>query len=172
MRAVAGFTGVAGEYVWLEERPDLNATADANGYYVIDGVPAGTFNVVARFSQGSTHYKTRQKAVVVEDNENKDVPLNVVEAKNIVKGQLLDEDGNPLPKGTKLHLWGEEFEINYDNGNFESPPLPDLDLEDMFQDIIVNRGQANQFIQPQIIFILQVVQRINMFTNLIHLPII
>jgi len=148
MRAVAGSTGVAGAYVWLEERPDLNATADVNGYYVIDGVPAGTFNVVARFIQGNTHYKTRQKAVVVEDNENKDVPLNVVEAKNIVKGQLFDEDGNPLPKGTKLHLWGEEFEIIDEKGNFESPPIPDLDLEDLLQDIIVNRGQANQFIMP------------------------
>lgn len=148
IRALAGSVGVAGAYVWIEERPDLNATTDANGNYVINNVPAGTFNVVARFTQGNTKYKTRQKSVIVEENKSKEVPLNVVEAKNVVKGQLLDENGTPLPLGTKLHLWGEEFEIIDGNGNFISPPLPDLALEDLLQEIIVNQGQANQFNMP------------------------
>ncbi len=148
IRAVAGSVGVAGAYVWIEERPDLNATTDANGNYVINNVPAGTFNVVARFTQGNTQYKTRQKSVIVEENKSKEVSLNVVEAKNVVKGQLLDENGVPLPLGTKLYLWGEEFEIIDGNGNFISPPLPDLALEDLLQEIIVNQGQANQFNMP------------------------
>ena len=50
--------------------------------------------------------------------------LLLVKATNIVKGQLKDSDGNPLPPGTKLSLWGEEFSIG-ENGTFVSPPLPD-----------------------------------------------
>ncbi len=148
IRAVPAGAGVKGAAVWIEELPGFTGTTDDNGFFVITGVPAGTFNVVARFVLGGKTYKTRQKAIVVENNANSEVDLNVAEAKNIVKGVLLDSDGNPLPLGTKLYLWGEEFEVIDANGSFISPPLPDLVLEELIQEIIINRGLPNQFNLP------------------------
>lgn len=139
---------VANAKVWLENRPDLFAISDANGKYLISKVPAGVYKIVAKYSQGSTIFKVRSVATVVNQNENKNSDLIPVEAKNIVKGTLKNEDGSALTPGTKLYLWGEEFEVKED-GSFETPPMPDFqNIEDAINEIIVNFGLPTQIKLP------------------------
>lgn len=147
LRAVAGSLPVVGARVWLEERPDLNAITDAEGRYVITSVPSGAFQVVARVSQGGTVFKMRSVVTSITANQNRSVDISVFEAKNRVSGILTDEDGEQLPPGTKLWLWGEEFEVEA-NGRFTTPPLPDFDIDRALNNIVVNLGSANQFSMP------------------------
>ncbi len=48
--------------------------------------------------------------------------------KNVVTGQLGDADGNFLPPGTTLIIWGEVVEV-VEEGRFTSPALPESALE-------------------------------------------
>lgn len=45
---VIGTIGVADAEVWLEERPDIRTRTKADGTYVLENVPTGTFRVVAK----------------------------------------------------------------------------------------------------------------------------
>ena len=134
--------------VWLEQRPDLFAFTDAEGKYIITGIPAGSFKIVAKLSQGTTIFKNRSLDTAVRPNDNSNANLMLVEAKNIVKGTLKNEDGSNLAPGTKLYLWGEEFEVK-EGGSFETPPLPDSQtIAEATNEIIVNFGFPNQIKLP------------------------
>ncbi len=134
--------------VWLEQHPEFFAMTDANGKFLISKVPAGVFKIVVKFSQGSTIFKVRSVDTSVKQNENTNLDLVVTEAKNIVKGTLKNEDGSTLSPGTKLYLWGEEFEVKED-GSFETPPLPDFqNIQNAINEIIVNFGLPTQIRLP------------------------
>jgi uncharacterized repeat protein (TIGR02543 family) len=130
--------------VWLEQRPDLFAFTDAEGEYVITGIPAGTFKIVAKLSQGTTIFKIRSLDTIVRPNDNSNSDLTMVEARNLIKGTLKNEDDSILTPGTKLYLWGEVFEVK-ENGSFETPPLPDFQtIAEATNEIILNFGFPNQ----------------------------
>ncbi len=139
---------IQGASVWVEGRYDQAVTTDKDGKYRITGLPAGTYRLVAQFIEGNKTYKMRSEATPVEENVNKEVVLGVAESKNIVRGKIIDENGKPLPKNTVLYLWGEPFRILDDSGTFETPPLPDLDVKDILQEIIVFFGLPNEFRFP------------------------
>ncbi len=120
--------GVANAEVWIETLGIDNryhARTDAEGYYVIKEVPYGQYNIISKI-EGIDIMKNRSGEVEVSAKSSQakvpDMPL--LEAKNVVKGQLKDADGNFLPENTELTLWGEVFKVGK-NGTFVSPPLPD-----------------------------------------------
>lgn len=134
--------------VWLEERPDLQAETDDEGNYSIHGVPAGIFRVVAKMLHSGNIYKNRSMQTTLGNLETRSIDIVISLAANVVKGVLRDSEGNFLPPGTKLFLWGEEFTVG-NNGEFTSPALPDFDnIEDAINEIVVNPGQANEFRIP------------------------
>jgi hypothetical protein len=132
-RAVAGQNdqgGIANAEVWLEDLaddPNFHQTTDASGSYLFKNVPAGTHRVIAKYLDSSTGLimKTRSNPFTISATP---IFFTAPEmfcypAQNIVTGQLRDADGNLLPVGTLLKLWGETFTIN-ENGTFKSLPLP------------------------------------------------
>jgi len=138
---------VAGAEVWLEEFPSLKAVSDAQGNYRINGVPAGTFRVVAKYKDNVTVYKMRSTSNTLVEKDDKVVDLGLLTATNIVRGVMTDENGALLPQGTPVYLWGEVFYIGQ-NGSFETPPLPTFEGLNSIFDLVLNPGQANQFNIP------------------------
>ncbi|MBF0544166.1 MAG: Ig-like domain-containing protein [Candidatus Riflebacteria bacterium] len=126
----ASLLPVASAEVWLEENPEfMHSFTTATGVYQFLNVPPGEYHMVAKLFDNlsqKTYKNMSFKPVYVSDKESaiEVDPVQIVEAKNTVRGILLDPYGNPLPQGTKLSLWGENFFIR-ENGNFETPPLPD-----------------------------------------------
>ena len=126
-----GQTEVAGAEVWIEnlaDNPNFHTVADASGSYSFSNVPAGIHRIVSKYSPGigMPVVKNISPALTVSEDAGAVIvtDLFLFKATNIVKGRLKDSAGNPLPTGTKLSLWGEEFAVGA-NGTFVSPPLPD-----------------------------------------------
>lgn len=108
--------------VWLEEIPDRKTTTDANGNYVLKDIPAGIYHVIAKYI-GTDNKIYKMRSDETDASTDKTVSIPVYEAKNIVTGKITS-NGIPLPKGTKLQLWGETFYVTDNNGSFTTPPLP------------------------------------------------
>ncbi len=138
-------TAVPGARVWVENKPELFDITDENGEYTIVGLTPGTYRVVARFEKEGKIYKQRSGELTVTENaETRASELGVIEATNVVKGRLIDDQGAPFRKGTKLYLWGEEFEVLDDDGNFVTPPLPSYEEGNAIHEIVLYLGQANE----------------------------
>ncbi|MEW6709132.1 MAG: carboxypeptidase regulatory-like domain-containing protein, partial [Candidatus Riflebacteria bacterium] len=127
---LTGGTGVAGAEVWIEDLasdPRFRTITDASGTYLFTSVPAGDHRVIISYRDVGTGaaMKTRSAEINIDDTpELVKVPDLVGEAAiNSVTGQLRDAEGNFLPSGTVLTLWGETFTVGQ-NGTFTSPPLP------------------------------------------------
>ena len=127
---VAGGTGVKDAEVWIEELvpdPRFKTATDASGTYVFADVPAGEYHIIVQYVDPVTGktMKTRSAALQVNGSsalvEVADLVGEAVE--NVATGQLRDAEGNFLPEGTVLTLWGETFAIGKD-GTFTSPALP------------------------------------------------
>ncbi|NLF96540.1 MAG: hypothetical protein GX569_07365, partial [Candidatus Riflebacteria bacterium] len=132
---VIGSAGLAGAEVWLEDLasdPRFRTVTDASGTYLFTDVPPGEHRIVVKYIDQATGktMKTRSAGLQVADTpaliEAPD--LTGEAALNVVTGQLRDAEGNFLPEGTVLTLWGETFTIGKD-GAFTSPALPESALE-------------------------------------------
>ena len=128
---ISGLTGIANAEVWIEELaadPKYHTTTDASGAYTIKDVPVGSHRIITRFSNnGNLTVMKNRSGIISVANTNTPVTapdLPLIEAKNIVTGQLRDSQGQLLPYGTVLTLWGETFRVG-ENGTFSSPPLPE-----------------------------------------------
>jgi len=132
---LSGTVAIANAEVWLEslsDVPGFRTTTDASGTYIFHNVPAGEYRVIVKYvdpETGLTMKNRSSQVSVSESPELVEAPDMVAKpAKNIVAGQLRDAEGNFLPEGTVLTLWGESFQVGPD-GIFTSPPLPDSFLE-------------------------------------------
>lgn len=133
--------------VWVEELPQLCTKTKADGTFLISGVPEGTFRIVSSYSENITVFKMRSPGKAVPRDGVVEVNLSLAEAKNIVRGVLFDANGQVLPVGTPISLWGEVFYIR-ENGRFETPPLPAMEGTEAINDIFINRGTASEFAIP------------------------
>ena len=122
-------------YVWLVENNLLAAYTDASGAFFISEVPltaTAGFHVVARFEVGEGNerktYKIKSGEVSVKQDEPEQDAgtLELMIADKRVHGVLRGPDGSPI-RNARLELWGESFQTG-PNGEFETPPLPDLDV--------------------------------------------
>ncbi len=126
---VSGAVGVSGAEVWIEELasdPRFHTTTDENGEFRFTNVPVGNYRIVSRYLDGASKiFKQRTTILPIKaSSEGFEIgEIQLLSAVNIVTGQLRGPDGNFLPVGTTLSLWGEEFKIG-ENGRFVSPPLP------------------------------------------------
>ncbi len=144
IRASGSGKPAEGAKVWIESRPDLFAFTNENGRFTITNLPPGTYRFVARHEdEAGNVFKQRSAEISVQEVPVEAEELSVVEASYIVKIRMFDADGAALPKGTKLYVWGEEYEIEDDSGNF-TVKLPPLDAADLMQYVVMNLGQADQ----------------------------
>ena len=147
LRLQASGTPAVGAEVWVEELPTLRASTDSSGNYLIKNVPIGNFHVVAKLIFGGNTYKMRSNPCKLNAGDETKNDFSIFQAKNIVKGVIKSEDGQTLPPGTQIWLWGESFIID-ENGRFETPPMPTFAGLDAIHEIVVNRGQPNEFRIP------------------------
>lgn len=130
--SIRGEIDVVQAYVWLAENNLIATYTDASGAFFLSGVPIDDkgYSVVAKFEVGQGKnkkvYKIKSEKVKVDDQTTtKDagnLELKVADRK--VVGVMRDENGKPIPNAT-LELWGETFTTG-PNGEFETPPLPDI----------------------------------------------
>ena len=135
MRAVETSKVVGNAKVYLEELPDFSTMTKSDGSYTLSGFPKGSYHLVAKYVANNNVYKMRSDAIDISANQKAD-EIEIKEAKNTISGCLKDETGNYLTKGTKLTLWGEEFFIG-DNGEFITPPLPNMSEDKILNNIII-----------------------------------
>jgi hypothetical protein len=147
LRLQASGTPAVGAEVWVEELPTLKATTDSSGNYIIKNVPVGDFHVVAKLITGGNTYKMRSNSCQLKAGDEAKNDFSIFQAKNIVKGIIRSEDGLVLPAGAQIWLWGESFTVD-ENGRFETPPMPAFAGLDAIHEIVVNRGQPNEFRIP------------------------
>ncbi|PKL43508.1 MAG: hypothetical protein CVV42_20165, partial [Candidatus Riflebacteria bacterium HGW-Riflebacteria-2] len=128
---ISGSLGIAGAEVWLENLaadPRFKTVTDASGTYLFTDVPPGEHRVIVKYFDPATGktMKNRSTGLKVADTQAMvEAPDLIGEpALNVVTGQLRDAEGNFLPAGTVLNLWGEPFTVGKD-GTFTSPPLPE-----------------------------------------------
>ena len=147
IKAQASGTPAIGAEVWVEEIPTLRTTTDSNGYYAVINVPAGNFHVVSRLISGGTTYKMRGTPQLVQSGQTVKSDIAISTAKNVVRGVIKNETGEPLTPGAKIWLWGESFTVD-ENGRFQTPPMPVFTGLDAIQEIIVNKGTPQEFKIP------------------------
>jgi hypothetical protein len=134
---------IKGAEVWIEELPDVpHQITDDNGVFVFRNIPQGTYRVIAKYQQGGKTFKKRSEEMTPIDPNQQTaalVELLLLEATKVVSGILRDENGNPLPEGVELSLWGEIFRTG-PGGVFTSPPVP----SDVQQAPIVVKSQGGR----------------------------
>ncbi len=112
--------------VFIESnRTAYNTRTDAEGKYVLTGVPLGTHRVVAiiKTATGKT-YKVRSGEVAVSSagTAKEATTLLLQQATYNVTGIIKDSNGNPMPNAP-ITLWGETFYTDA-SGKFASPLMP------------------------------------------------
>ena len=88
--------------VTLSGRPSLNAVTDALGHFAFLQLPAGRYNVQARgekYPPAPGGFDAGQQVFFSLDAEEqkRDIHLSLVPGTS-VRGQIVDEDGNPMPR--------------------------------------------------------------------------
>ncbi|MBU1107645.1 MAG: InlB B-repeat-containing protein, partial [Candidatus Riflebacteria bacterium] len=147
---LSGYVAAAGAEVWIEELPDFpHEITDQNGNYEFKRLPPGNYHVIASLKKTDGSFvKVRSAELEIElKSEKITAPdLGLAPANKVVAGVLRDADGNFLPPGTLLTLWGEKFYVG-EGGAFTSPALPD-DVETA--DIIVAQPIAGETSRPTV----------------------
>jgi len=130
---------IEGAILWLQEHPEIRATSNSDGSFILENVPFGVNRVVANIKTSDNKtYKTRSGLIdVTEDDPIQETgQLSLEFANNRVRILLRDAEGNPV-SNAKLTLWGETCELDGD-GVYLSPPLPDSEL--LEEILIVSAG--------------------------------
>lgn len=147
---ISGYIAIEGAEVWIEELPEFpHQITDKDGKYMFTGLPAGNFRIVSSYKKlDNSTVKVRSNPIVISTvDEIATAPaMALAPANKVVSGVLRDEQGEFVPAGTVLILWGEKFVVGQD-GEFTSPPLPD-DVE--MADIIVARTEVAVADRPAI----------------------
>lgn len=127
IRAVAEPVPVASAQVWLNDLPFFPPVyTDKLGNFAFLNVPVGNHRVVASFTSkvSGKPLKIRSLIQTIAPSQINNVQdLQLLQANNRISGIIRGKDGNPLPAGTKIVIWGEIVILGA-GGTFTSPPMP------------------------------------------------
>lgn len=127
LRAVAEPVPVASAQVWLNDLPFFPPVfTDDLGNFSFSNVPPGNHRVVASFTSRLTGKPLKIRSflqTITPAQVNNVQDLQLLPANNQISGIIRDKDGNPLPAGTKIVIWGEIVTLGA-GGTFTSPPMP------------------------------------------------
>lgn len=123
--SVDGRRLVEGAKVWIKTSPNTQPVyTDASGSFVFAAIEARRHVLVSSFELSGETFKQKVETLVrAEDIAPSAPPLSLEEARAVLTGVLKDGQGNYLPAGTEMKLWGETF-LTQTNGRFKTPPLP------------------------------------------------
>ena len=111
--------------VWLQEHPQIRATTNSDGSFVLRNIPFGSWRVVADLkARDNKIYKARSSPIDLSlKNPYQDIgSISIELASNRTRVVLQNEDGESISTAI-LTLWGEPCEIGID-GIYLTPPLP------------------------------------------------
>lgn len=124
LRAQFSLLSTDGTLVFVEEKPQYFANADANGDFVIRNVEAGRYRLVAHKVSGTTPYRQRSDIFNLSGQYETQVvadPIVLETAPYNVKISVSDVNtGAPL--NAKIKVWGFEFPTL--NGSADVGPFP------------------------------------------------
>jgi uncharacterized repeat protein (TIGR02543 family) len=132
---LSGYVGIEGAEVWIEELPDFpHQITDKDGKYTFTGLPAGDFHIISAYKKlDNSMMKVRSEPVVIAAITDIATAsaLALAPADKVVTGVLRDDNGDFVPAGTVLILWGEKFVVGQE-GQFTTPALPnDVEIADI-----------------------------------------
>ncbi len=117
----ASAVGIGGAQVWLEAAPQVVTTTAADGSFVLNGLPAGMYRVVARAVVGATTM-TNRSAVVPAGAVTQLPDLQLLPASPTVAIRVNDSTQAPIVNA-RISWWGES--VNTDaSGACNLPPMP------------------------------------------------
>ena len=127
-RAQTTTTGVPapGATVYVEERPDLTATTDAQGRFLIRNVPAGKYHLIAETMPGATAYKQRSDLISLTGSVTSfqlPAPLQLAVADRRLWLSVKNGGDQAALPGVNVTLWGRRATTGADGG-VELGPLP------------------------------------------------
>lgn len=136
-----------GVFVWLEQLGHKSGKDCPDGEYIFENILPGEYNVVAELERpGRPPLRARSapQPTTLPQQDDRVADIMIVPANKIVKGVLHDTTGKPLPVGTVLSLWGEEFFVGPEPGQFTTPFLPyDMTAADLIVTGLPNRPRVS-----------------------------
>ena len=97
-----------GTKVWLEGYPEIKATTDKDGKYILPNVPFGENRVVANIKIGNEEYKWRSEVQKVENTTIIIVPqIVMIPAKTSISGIVYDAVSQKAIQGVIVEVWGQ-----------------------------------------------------------------
>ena len=124
VRGAFSLLSTEGALVFVEDRPELFANADANGDFIIRNVPAGPLRLVAHKVSGTTPYRQRSDLVNLTgayETQVVDAPIVLEHAPYNLKITISDVNTGALLNGV-VRVWGFEFPTL--NGSADIGPFP------------------------------------------------
>ena len=97
-----------GTKVWLEGYPEIEATTDKDGNYILPNVPFGENRVVANIKIGNEEFKWRSEVQKVENTTIIIVPqIVMIPAKTSISGIVYDAVSQKAIQGVIVEVWGQ-----------------------------------------------------------------
>ena len=124
LRGQFSLLSAQGTRVFLEEKPEFYADADANGDFIIRNVPVGRYRLVAYKLSGTTPYRQRSDLINLTGQFETQVfatPLTLEYAPYSVKIAVSDVVSGAM-LNARIRVWGFEFQTL--NGIAEVGPFP------------------------------------------------
>ena len=125
-QSISGEVYAGGAEVWIENLPNLpHVFTNSSGSYLLENVPPGSHVIVAKYVKDGQVYKAKSSAINIDGSGRLTLApyIEPQPAESVLTGILRDSEGSPLPAGTPLTLWGENFMVGL-GGAFQTPPLP------------------------------------------------
>jgi hypothetical protein len=148
MRAAADSANPAkGVFVWIEQLGRKSGQDCPEGEYIFENLAPGEYNIVAELVRpGRPPLRARSmlQSAIPYNQEGSVEEIIIVPANKVVTGLLYDSSGEPLPVGTVLSMWGEEFFVGPEPGQFTTPFLPhDATAADLMVTGLPNRPRVS-----------------------------
>jgi len=118
--------GAAGAIVFVEDKPELTATADQQGRFLLRNVPTGKYHLIAELNQGTIISKQRSDMVSLTGEVGTlhlMTPLQLVPATFRTWLYFRSQAGGVALTGVNLTLWGRPFTTDA-NGGVNLGPVP------------------------------------------------
>ncbi|MGM0599800.1 MAG: Ig-like domain-containing protein [Candidatus Rifleibacteriota bacterium] len=126
-RAQSTNVPVKGTKVFVEEKPEFYATADEDGNFILNEIPAGKYHLIAELVSGIHNYKQRTDQIkLTGEYETLKIsdPLQLENAPYKVKLNITDLKSKVALANARVKIWGREH-LSSGNGDVEIGPFPE-----------------------------------------------